>query len=44
MAIETLGIGSRVKHAAFGDGVIFAVDVAAYRVSFIKIWRKISWT
>lgn len=41
MAIETLGIGSRVKHAAFGDGVIFAVDVAAYRVSFMKYGVKL---
>jgi len=31
----TLGIGSRVEHPAFGDGVIIGVDVIAYKVCFI---------
>ncbi len=32
---QLLGIGSRVEHPAFGDGVIIGVDVAAYKVCFI---------
>ena len=31
---KTLGIGSRVKHPAFGDGVITAINVAAYEVCY----------
>jgi len=31
-----LGIGSRVKHPGFGDGVVIEIDVAAYRVCFIQ--------
>ncbi|WP_235298938.1 hypothetical protein [Portibacter marinus] len=31
----TLGIGSRVEHPAFGDGVIIGIDVIAYKVCFI---------
>jgi len=34
--MSALGIGSRVKHPAFGDGVIVFLDVAAYRVCFIQ--------
>mgnify|MGYP000583382446 CR=1 FL=1 len=30
-----LGIGSRVDHPAFGDGVIIGVDVISYKVCFI---------
>lgn len=30
-----LGIGSRVKHPAYGDGVVVALHPAAYDVSFI---------
>lgn len=37
---ELLGIGSRVKHPAFGDGVIVNVNVAAYQVSFITYGLK----
>lgn len=33
--MDILGIGSRVKHPAYGDGVVIEVDVAAYQVSFI---------
>lgn len=36
-----LGIGSRVKHPAFGDGVIISADVAAYRVCFITFGIKL---
>lgn len=32
---EKLGVGSRVKHPSYGDGVIIGVDVAAYRVTFM---------
>ena len=37
---ELLGIGSRVKHPAFGDGVIVGIDVMAYKVSFITYGIK----
>jgi hypothetical protein len=36
-----LGIGSRVKHPAFGDGVVISTDVAAYRVCFITFGIKL---
>lgn len=36
-----LGIGSRVKHPAFGDGVVISADVAAYRVCFITFGIKL---
>ncbi len=35
-----LGIGSRVKHPAYGDGVIIEIDVAAYSVCFIQYGIK----
>lgn len=35
-----LGIGSRVKHSAYGDGVIIGIDVAAYKVCFITYGIK----
>jgi hypothetical protein len=35
MSTELLGIGSRVKHPAYGDGVIIGIDVVAYKVCFI---------
>ncbi len=35
-----LGIGSRVKHPAFGDGVIIRLHVAAYEVCFIQFGLK----
>lgn len=31
----TLGVGSRVRHPAFGDGVIVKIHVAAYDVVFM---------
>ncbi len=37
---ELLGIGSRVKHPAFGDGVVVKVNVVAYQVSFITYGMK----
>ncbi|HRO07858.1 MAG TPA: hypothetical protein PK611_08205 [Saprospiraceae bacterium] len=36
-----LGIGSRVKHPAFGDGVVIGAEVAAYKVCFITYGIKI---
>jgi hypothetical protein len=38
---NVLGVGSRVKHPAFGDGVVISVDVAAYRVCFITFGIKL---
>ncbi|MDF1696006.1 MAG: hypothetical protein P1U56_09250 [Saprospiraceae bacterium] len=35
-----LGIGSRVKHPAYGDGVIINVDIAAYNVCFMQYGLK----
>lgn len=35
MEHKNLGVGSRVKHAAYGDGVVIGVDVAAYSVCFM---------
>lgn len=32
---QILGVGSRVKHAAYGDGVVIYIDVAAYKVCFM---------
>jgi hypothetical protein len=34
--METLGIGSRVKHPAFGIGVVIKLAKAAYHVCFIQ--------
>ena len=38
--MEILGIGSRVKHPAFGDGVVVRLHVAAYEVCFIQFGLK----
>ena len=35
-----LGIGSRVKHPAYGDGVIIRLHVAAYEVCFVQFGLK----
>lgn len=35
-----LGIGSRVKHPAYGDGVVISVDVAAYKCCFMQFGLK----
>jgi hypothetical protein len=34
--METLGIGSRIKHPDFGDGVIVQVRPSTYSVTFMK--------
>ncbi|MEO6190161.1 MAG: hypothetical protein ABIO44_07155 [Saprospiraceae bacterium] len=36
-----LGVGSRVKHPAFGDGVVIEVDLAAYKVCYILFGIKL---
>jgi len=37
---QLLGIGSRIKHPAYGDGVIVRLHVAAYEVCFIQFGLK----
>lgn len=36
-----LGVGSRVKHPAYGDGVVIGLDVAAYKVVFMTYGVKL---
>lgn len=38
--IQTLGIGSRVKHPAYGDGVIIRLNIASYEVCFFTYGIK----
>jgi hypothetical protein len=38
--MDILGIGSRVKHPAYGDGVVVRLHVAAYEVCFIQFGLK----
>lgn len=38
--LTILGVGSRVKHPAYGDGVVVGIDVAAYEVCFIMYGIK----
>jgi len=38
---QILGVGSRVKHPAYGEGVIINVDVAAYKVVFMTYGHKL---
>ncbi|NNF21075.1 MAG: hypothetical protein HKN67_03975 [Saprospiraceae bacterium] len=38
---NVLGIGSRVKHPAYGEGVVIGVDVAAYTVVFMTYGKKL---
>ncbi len=40
MSNQILGIGSRVNHPAYGDGVVIFVDVAAYKVCFMQFGVK----
>ncbi len=40
MSNQILGVGSRVKHPAFGEGAIIYVDVAAYKVCFMQFGLK----
>ncbi|MEO6131479.1 MAG: hypothetical protein ABIQ02_06500 [Saprospiraceae bacterium] len=37
---ELLGIGSRVKHPAYGDGVVIRLHTAAYEVAFMVYGLK----
>lgn len=37
---QVLGIGSRVNHPAYGDGVVIEINVAAYKVCFIQFGIK----
>lgn len=37
---QLLGVGSRVKHPAYGDGVVIGLDVAAYKVCFLTYGIK----
>ena len=37
---DILGIGSRVKHPAYGDGVIISIDIAAYECCFMQYGIK----
>ena len=39
-AIKTLGIGSRVKHPAYGDGVIIRLNIASYEACFFTYGIK----
>jgi hypothetical protein len=35
-----LGIGSRIKHPAYGEGVVIEVNVAAYKICFMQYGLK----
>lgn len=37
---KILGVGSRIKHPAFGDGVVIRVHQAAYEICFIGLGIK----
>ncbi len=41
MSEQILGIGSRVKHPAYAEGVIIKIDVAAYTVCFMQFGIKL---
>ena len=40
IAIQSLGIGSRVKHPAYGDGVIIRLNVSSYEACFFTYGIK----
>ena len=40
MSQNLLGVGSRVKHPAFGDGVVIRLHVAAYEVCYTQFGIK----
>ena len=40
VSIQTLGIGSRVNHPAYGDGVVIRIRKAAYEVCFMTYGMK----
>lgn len=43
MEEQSLGIGSRVKHPEFGDGVIIQASTDAFEIVFIEHgWRRLS--
>jgi hypothetical protein len=37
---QLLGVGSRVKHPAYGDGAVIGIDVAAYKMCFMQFGIK----
>lgn len=37
---EILGVGSRIKHPAYGEGVVLEVNVAAYKLCFMQYGIK----
>ncbi|MBK8700389.1 MAG: hypothetical protein IPN29_13010 [Saprospiraceae bacterium] len=37
---QLLGVGSRIKHPAYGDGVVIGIDVAAYKMCFMHYGLK----
>ena len=37
---QILGVGSRVKHPAYGDGVVIGIDIAAYKMCFMQFGVK----
>lgn len=38
---QLLGVGSRVKHPAYGEGVVIGLDIAAYTITFITYGKKL---
>ncbi len=38
---DIMGVGSRVKHPAYGEGVIIGLDIAAYNVCFMTYGIKL---
>jgi len=38
---KLLGVGSRVKHPSYGEGVVIGLDVVAYRVVFMTYGEKL---
>ncbi len=39
--ISLLGVGSRVKHPAYGEGVVIGLDVVAYSIVFMTYGKKL---
>ena len=38
---DILGVGSRVKHPAYGEGVVIDIDIAAYSCVFMTYGKKL---
>jgi len=38
---EKLGVGSRIKHPAYGEGVVISLDLAAYTCVFMTYGKKL---